>query len=163
MKNQPNQWKLSGLMALLVFFLFALCLLLVVLTGARVYRTTVQSGQAHFEYRTPAQYLTTKIRQSDCLEQLTVESFCGADALVFREEIQGEAYRTLVYCHDGWLRELFCTESGTFTPEDGQAILPLQRLTLQLNNGLLSAYMVSSDGTCIPLVVTLRSGREVLP
>jgi hypothetical protein len=82
MKHQPKQWKITGIMPLMVFFLLAVCLMTVLLTGVRIYRNTVQQGQALFLSRTAAQYLTTRVHQADCTNQLSIEDFDGSRALV---------------------------------------------------------------------------------
>lgn len=163
MNHESKKWNITALMPLLVFFLFALCLLAVLLTGARVYRSTVQQGQARFENRTAVQYLTTRIRQADARGSLSCRSFGTAQALVIREEIGGEAYQTLVYCHDGYLRELFCAEGGQFQPRDGEAVLPVTDLAFSLEQGLVRAELLLPDGSRSRIAVQLRSGREALP
>lgn len=163
MNKESKGWRISHLMTLMVFFTFALCLLLVLLTGAKVYRSTVAQGQAQFDTRTAAQYLSTRVRQSDCREQVAVEDFGGVDALVFREEIGGREYKTLVYCYDGSLRELFCTESAPFSPADGEILFPLQALSLEEKKGVLFARLTLPSGETLDWTIRLRSAQEVLP
>lgn len=150
-------------MGLMVFFLFALCLLLVLLTGARIYRSTVQAGSTCFDTRTAAQYLTTRLHQSDCRDQVTVETFSGTDALVFREEIGGSGYLTMVYCYGGSLRELFCTETGSFSPGDGELLFPLQNLSLEKQGDVILAELTLPEGEHLFLTIQLRSEQEVIP
>lgn len=162
MKQQKTKTKLSDLAALLVFGVFALCVLLVLLTGADVYGKLVDRGQGAYTRRTAAQYLSTRIHQAD-QGAVTVEDFGGLDALVLREEIGGSAYLTRIYCYEGWLWELFTAEGGKFSPEDGQRLLEADSLSVSLENGLLSAEIGFSDGTCRDLVLYLRSGEEAAP
>ena len=126
--------KLTDLLALLVFAVFALCVLLVLLSGAKVYRELVSRGEASFESRTAVQYVTTRVRQA---EAVTVGDFDGCQALVIPEEIDGEIYLTRVYCHDGYIRELFCAETAALSPEAGTFILPAEQLGFSLSDGIL--------------------------
>lgn len=160
MKYQPKQWKIAGIMPLMVFFLLSLCLMTLLLTGVRIYRNTVAQGESRFLSRTAVQYLTTRVHQGDCQNQLSVETFDGTGALVFREEIDGEIYKTMVYCHEGYLKELFCAEKGHFRPSDGEKLFALQSLELTLEDSLLQIQVTLPDGACRQIRLHLRS-REV--
>lgn len=127
--------KHNPLPELLIFGLFALCLLLTVLTGARVYRQTVEKSEISSAERTKLHYLTTKIHHS---RDISPEDFGGCQALALRETIDGEAYVTYIYCHEGWLRELFCTEGAALTPEDGEKVTPAEQMEVSVVNGLLT-------------------------
>lgn len=126
--------KFTGFLAFLVFFTFALCVLLVLLTGAGVYRKLVRRGEESFEGRTAVQYIATRVRQA---EAVSVEDFQGAPALVLGETIGEERYVTRVYCYEGHLRELFSAETAALSPEDGEAVLPLDSATFTLEDNLL--------------------------
>lgn len=147
--------KITDLLAFVVFTVFAVCVLLVLLTGAKVYRTLVARGSEDYEVRTAAQYVSTRVRQA---ETVTVEDFGGCSALVALEEIGGETYLTRVYCHDGYIRELFCAENAALSPEDGEKIMEAERLSFSLEGGVLTAWIDSRE-----LNLYLRSGKEVSP
>lgn len=87
MKRRGIQHHLDGLLALLLFGVFTVCVLSVLLTGARAYRRLTVRDQASYSRRTCAQYITTRVRQADCLGGVTVEPFGDAAALVFTEGI----------------------------------------------------------------------------
>ena len=127
--------RTTGLLALLVFLLFALCLLLVLLTGAGVYRGLVRRGEERYAARTTVQYIATRVRQAG---DVAVEEFGGCKALVFPETIDGERYLTRVYCHEGWLMELFSTGTAELSPEDGERVLEAEDLQVQLEGNLLT-------------------------
>lgn len=131
-------------MALLVFALFAVCVLLVLLTGARIYRNLVDRGRESYEARTAAQYITTRVRQA---ESVTVENFEGCEALVLSQQIDGETYLTRVYCLDGTLWELFCAEDMALSPEDGESLLPVNGLSASVEDGLLTVRIDSRELT----------------
>lgn len=147
--------KITDLLALVVFTVFAVCVLLVLLTGAKVYRRLVYSGSESYEARTAVQYVATRVRQA---ETVTVEDFGGYAALVTSEEIGGETYLTRVYCHDGYIRELFCAENAALSPEDGEKIMEAENLSFSLESGILTARIGSRE-----MKLYLRSGKEVGP
>lgn len=150
-------------MALLLFGIFALCVLLVLLTGADVYKGLTERERANYDGRTAAQYLATRVRQADTLEGLRVEEFGGLDALVLSEEIEGETYETRIYCYDGYIRELFAAVESELTPEDGDKVLPLEGMSLDWQEGVLRAEIIEPDGTVRHLTLCQRSGEEVFP
>ena len=158
---EQKESKVTGLLALVVFALFALSLLLVLLVGARGYAALVRRGQESWNSRTAAQYLATRVRQSDTGSAISVEEFGGQSALVLRQEIHGECFLTRIYCHEGYLRELFTPEAGDFSPEDGEKLLELESLRFTAEGSTLRAEFVTAGKpqTCI---WHLRAG-EVQP
>ena len=162
MKNEQKQLKMGSLLALMVFGVFAACLLFLLLTGADVYQKMRQRDTATYESRTAVQYMTTRVRQADRAESITAEMFDGLDALVLQEEIEGETYETKLYCYDGWLTELYAAADSDLSPADGEKILELKGLELSLQDGLLQAKLILPDGREEELSLQLRSGREAV-
>lgn len=161
MRNSQPKHHMDGLLVLLLFGVFAVSVLSVLLTGARVYRTLNDRDQTSYDRRTAVQFLSTKVRQAP--GTVSVVPFGGVDALVLEEEIEGETYLTRLYCHDGSLRELFTNAADSFEPQDGEVILPAQAMELELEDGLLSVALTVGDGTALEFCLTLRAGREVGP
>lgn len=150
--------SISGLMALLVFGIFAVCILLVLLQGAATYEKIHEKGQLAYGQRTAAHFLSTKIRQAD--GPVRVVSFGDGDALVFEEPIDGDAYATWIYCYDGWLREYFGTTEEEPLPEFGELILEAGYLSMSLEDNLLWILLEDSEGEDQELQLYLRSGGE---
>ena len=152
--------KITEVLALLTLAVFALCVLLVLLTGAGTYRNLVdRSGESHAR-RTALGYLTTRVRQAETVE---LAAFQGCEALVLGETVQGERYVTRIYCHEGWLMELFSTADGTFTPEDGEKILPLRAMSLTHQDGTVTAALTDEAGVTRSVTIYLRGGEEAAP
>ena len=131
MRIRQDKRKVDSILALLLFAVFAVCILAVLLTGADTYQRLAERDQHGYDQRTAAQYVTTKIRQADVAGGVTLRVFEGRDALVLAEEIDGVRYETMLYCHDGYLCELFMEAEALFgedgayavNPEDGEKIL----------------------------------------
>lgn len=152
---KQKTYQISHFLALTVFAVFGLCLLLVLLTGGRIYRDLVASGGARYEARTAAMYLTTRVRQA---QQISVANFDGCQALVLTEEIDGQRYQTRIYCHDGTIRELFSVENAALSAEDGEPVLAADSLVFSLSEGILQVCVGDTR-----LRFTLRTGREIGP
>lgn len=138
----------DSLAAMLIFCAFALCVLFVLLLGAQNYRRFTERDQTVYAVQNCSQYIYTKLRQAPSPESVTVRSFGDGDCLSIREDLGGLEVVTDVYCHEGWLCELFYVDDGegAFAPGDGIRILEATGLKMTLNDGLLE-LSVNACGT----------------
>ena len=143
MKHNPS--RMTQVLALLTLTVFALCVLLVLLTGASCYRGLVDRGEESYARRTAVQYLTTRVRQAQRVE---AGEFEGCEALLLEEIVDGECYTTKVYCHEGWLRELYAVPGAKLPLHAGTAILEAETLELNREGSLLT---VKLDGETLLL------------
>ena len=151
--------NLGGLLALLMFTVFAISVLMILLNGANIVKKVTSRDKESFEKRTAIQYITTRIRQADQAGMISVND--AGDMLVLAEEIDGYVYDTLVYCYDGYLREMFCERGFEQEPEFGEKILLLEDLTVGLDGDVLSVDIKFADGMDEHLIFGLRSERGV--
>ena len=156
MKRRPIQHHMDGLIALLLFGVFAACVLAVLLTGASAYRRLVQRDQTAYERRTCAQYIATRVRQADSLDGVSVCELNGLPALALSS---GDGYLTQVYCYDGHLMELYAAEDAGLAPEDGEPIMEAGGMELSLEDGLLTVTLTGPDGAENTLRLSLRGGE----
>jgi hypothetical protein len=152
-----NRGKTESLLALLLLGLFAVCILLVLLSGTEIYRGLTERSRTGYESRTAAQYLATRLRQGDAALSVRLADFGGADALVLTQNVDGILYETRVYCSGGYLRELFIREGTPCAPEDGEAILPLKSMDMTMSGGLLQAELLFSDNSTQRITLAIRS------
>lgn len=157
MKKRMTQHHMEGLGALLLFGIFAMCVLMVLLTGADAYRRLTERDQQAYLRRTCAQYVAARVRQADSLAGITVEPFGDGNALTLAED--GGAYRTRIYCYEGWLMELYSAADADLDPQAGERILEMEELELSMKEGLLTAKISNTDGSQDVLRLSLRSGR----
>ena len=146
-------------MVLVLFGVFAVCILSVLLTSADAYRRLAERDEKSYDQRVAAQYLATRVRQGDETGKIFVETFDGVDALVLQEEIDGEVYETRVYCYDGYLRELFAGKGEEFYVGDGEQILRAESMSLVQENRVIMAEITDPDGQVQGLTLYLRSGE----
>ena len=86
MKRQGTRHQVDSLLMLLLFGVFAVCVLSVLLTGARAYRGLTQRDQAAFDRRSCVQYIATRVRQADIEGGVAVEPFGEATALALTSQ-----------------------------------------------------------------------------
>ena len=162
MKERNGKFSMEGVLALVVFGIFALCVLGTLLQGVQVYRNLTARGDSSYQERTAAQYLITRVRQADQTGAVSVGTFGMVETLELSEIIDGTEYITRVYCFDGYIRELFSAAAYDFQPFDGECILPAQELDFTLENDLLTAEITDENGNTTQVCALLRSG-EVIP
>lgn len=163
MEVRPKKRKTNSILALLLFGVFAVCILFVLLTGADTYRRLTERDQESYDQRTAAQYVATKIRQADREGGISVRIFEGCPALILTEEIDGSIYETRIYHYDGYIRELFAEVGGAYLPEDGEKVMPAGSLLIDEEEPGLQIRILTEDDQWQELRLSLRSGREVIP
>ena len=151
---------LEGLIALLLLGVFAVCLFMILLTGANTYHRLTRKGEPSYNRRICTQYIATQLRSADHLDGVSVESFGSSNALVLEEIIDNKPYVTKIYTLNGYLMELFSAVSSDLSPEDGRKIMALDNLDLSLENGLLHIVCTDAQGTRTALDLALRCGKE---
>ena len=159
MKQRNDLRSLSTLASLGLLAVFAVLILSVLLGGAGAYRRLTQQGQQQFDSRTCVQYIATKVRQAP--QGVEADTFGNSAALVIPQTYGDTHYLTRIYCHDGWLMELFTAASGDFAPEDGERLMPAKALSLSLEEGLLKVLILEDTGGEQSLLLDLRT--EVRP
>lgn len=163
MSVKKHGYHLEGLMALLLFGVFAVCLLIVLLTGADSYQGLTQRDRMSDNRRVCAQYLTTRVRQADAAGAVAAGEFGGGDALLLSQNIDGMEYVTRIYVSGGYLMELFSSADVEMSPEDGEKLMAAQALSASLEDGLLELSVTPEDGAAVELTLSLRSGEEAAP
>jgi hypothetical protein len=163
--RQEKHFIVDILFVLALFGIFAVSALVVVTIGADIYQRTVQDMSSNYDSRTAISYLTEKVRRADSLLSdgtgaVTISEFSGEPALVLTSEQEGERFCTLLYYHDGYLKELFMREGadlGGDAAAAGEKILQLSDLEYSfLSDRLLSVSMTLPDGETKKLYLTLR-------
>lgn len=160
MKTTPIKHQIDGLVALLLFGVFAVCVLAVLLSGADAYRRLTDRDMGAYERRTCVQYVATRVRQADAAGGVAVGDLGGTPALLLGAE---EGYATWVYCHNGWLMELYAAEDGDFDPADGERVVAARDLRAELADGLLRVTLRGARGEETELLLCLRSDEGVAP
>lgn len=152
---KENRGKMTQILALLTLTAFALCLLLVLLMGASAYEALVDQAEAAYHRRTALQYVTTRVRQAESVKIGVLED---CEALILAETLEDEVYTTHIYCHEGWLRELYAVPGAKLPPQAGEALLELKHFSLEQEGNLLRVMLEDTQ-----LLLQLPSGKQVGP
>lgn len=169
MKEKSKKSNLTALAPLLIFLIFTICILTVLLTGADIYKKISHRDQNSFQRRTTAQYITTRLRQSDAEGMVFVGDFNGedmgdtGDTLFLKEEINGRTFFTRIYCHEGYLYELFSEAGLEASKQYGEQILKVNALHFTIRENLLYVEITHADSNTETLILQLHSKeREIL-
>ena len=127
--RSSQKQNLSGLMVLLLFGVFAVCILSVLISGTRVYDRLTARDQGAYDARTASQYLTTRMHQAQ-----------SSDAVSVR------------------LCELFLFSDAEADLENGEHILPADALEAETDGGLIT-MRIRDDGGEQVVRVLLRGGE----
>lgn len=157
MKKTESRFQTEKLLPLVLFAVLAVCTVLVLLAGVGVYKRLTERSREAFHNRTVPLYIATKVRQADCAGAVSVENRNGTDILCLREEINGAAYMTRIYCHEGVVKELFSAEEVSFDPVAGEKITEASDVRFSLENGCLTVRVTEEDKTVTEQILTLRS------
>ena len=164
MKNEIKKPNISSIFPMLSFVMFAVCIVIVLIMGARLYSRSNQRDSVDYDHRTVTGYVTTRVSQSAVAGHFFVGDFHEGmprqtgDTFFFTEEIGGELYVTRLYCYDGRLYELFSPADVELDPDAGECVLPLGSLDFTITDGFLTAQIVFDDGACATLRISLRAG-----
>jgi hypothetical protein len=149
--------------ALILFCAFTASMLIILVTGAKVYRQIRNAGEQHYSETTCINYLTMKIRHfDDASGDVYVGKIGGEDALFLSETIDGETYVTAVYYYDGYVRELLTDADYEVLPQDGLEIVPASGLTFySLPNGFVYVSCTGTGGTTAEIYLALMNKNAV--
>ena len=118
------------LFVLALFLVFTLSTLTLVLFGANIYQNTVNSMEDNYNARTVCSYISEKFRSNDSAGDISVGSIDGQPSLILNQEINDASYSTYIYEYDGYLRELFVSDSVTLGAEvlnAGNKLCPIDK------------------------------------
>ena len=156
-----NRHMIDILFVITLFCLFAVCAILLIAVGAKVYQNTIDNMDSHFTSNTSISYITEKIRQNDSAGNITLCEFGGQDALLLKETIDGEAYCTYIYSYGGYLKELFTLEKLALDPSAGQNILAVQEFHIRsIADSLYEITIVDKNHKTNMVTIGLKSSTK---
>lgn len=159
MEVKQQKHIIDILFVLTLFGLFALSAIFLISVGADVYSKTVDHMDENFDTRTSMAYITEKIRQSDEAGAVSLGQLEGIDAIIITSQVGETQYRTYLYEHDGYLKELMCRRDIQLSPEAGQNILAVSNFSVtQINDKLMNCQISVIGGQTYDLLISVHAG-----
>ena len=161
MKKSGNKNYTDFLAGLLVFGVFAVGMIIMLLTGAGAYKRLTARDSANYDLRICSGYVTTKIRGAEA-GAVSVAEFpeLSGGALCVAEEIGGETYISYVYCDGGWVREVFMPAGISPDFSAGEKLLEAESLEFSKEGGLITARITVDGGAARSVTLRLNGGEE---
>lgn len=166
MKTKTNTISITSLAPFFLFAAFAICIMSVLLMGTGLYQNQTKRDRIGYQKRTAAQYITTRIRQSDKYDACfvgnldNIEPQSTGNACFFAETINGAEYYTCMYCHDGYLYELFTAAADSLDADSGERVLEVSNVSFIDNGEMITVLITHTDGTVQKSAVYLRSAGD---
>ena len=154
-KNPPSH-AISGVFVFLVLGIFAVFSTVMVLLGARAYKSTADRAAEHNAYRIGMAYVRSMVRGNDEEQSVRVETVDGIPTISMRNVYDGETYVTRLYVYDGKLREWFTEEAEAFVPEFGETVCDMDEMNAEVDGQLLKVSLRARD-TWTTVDIALRS------
>lgn len=171
MNSKTRKHEIDNVFVLLLFTLFAGCVLMVLLLGASSYEKVVERDAKAYNARTGVRYIAAKLRHGDESACVQAGSFTDKNnryadeipTLYLGMRAEGEFYYTKIYYYDGYIRELLCMEEDELDPEDGQEVLQATSFSLEQEGNLLKVSVGDENGEKHTVSLAIRSAGEVEP
>ncbi len=136
-----NKHTFTKLCPLVLFAVLALFLLRTLWTGAQLYQSMYERENENRIFRTASQYLSTRLSQAED-DDISIGEFNSTSALFIAD---GAEFFTVIYCHDGYLRELYCIVGADVTPDSGEKLLALDDFMASESDGILSFRLILGE------------------
>ena len=161
MKNKSENHYIDGILTMLVFGIFAACIVLALLSGAGVYKRLTAANLSSYNQRTCLQYLSTKLRTAESPDSVHIASLGGVDALAISETINGDGFTTYIYSYDGWLMELYCLDGINAGPDAGEKLMESGPVDFAIENSLVTISLeASASGSPQELMLSIRGRKD---
>lgn len=145
MNRTGSSHSISGVFVFLLLGIFALFSTVLVLLGAKSYRSTVEHSEAHNNARIASSYIRSMLRADDEADVLRIEEVEGVQTISMVNDYGFDSYVTRLYVYDGSLREWFAGSDIPFEPHGGETVCAADSMEAELEDGLLTVVIRSDD------------------
>ena len=145
MSRSGPSHSISGVFVFLLLGIFAVFSTVMVVLGAKAYKSTADRAADHNASRISNAYIRSMVRSDDSSNSLRVDEIDGITSVTLVYDYDGEEYLTRIYVYDGILREWFTYAEAEFEPEAGEAVCAADEMKASLSGHLLSVQMRHGD------------------
>lgn len=153
--------SISGAFVFALLGVFAVFATFVVLLGAQFYRNVVEQTDLNNEQRILTNYVINVVRGNDAANSVEVKTIGDTEVLAFVWNAGDASYETLIYYHDGYLREYFGIIDAGFELSYGEIICPAMGFEPDLNDQVICADITGESGRVYTMHLALRCEQEV--
>jgi len=144
--------KLSTVSSLILLAVFAICSVMVLVSGADIYSGIQARDERASDTRTAQAYITARIRSYDAENgiELVPDETGTYTSLMLHETFNGRDFVTWLYVRDGKLCELFMPADAGLGQEDGDPVLPLDHILFTPDSGTIRVSIPEREFTVRP-------------
>lgn len=128
------------ILTMLLLILFSLATISLVVSASGAYRGSEETIEDESQIRVAQSYLYTKFRQNMEVNRISVESLPGVEekGIVITDTVLGEDIKTIIFHHEGYLREGVFLSNTEFNPTSSYPIASLEKLNINMieNKGI---------------------------
>lgn len=162
--DNKRSLKIDSVFVIALFTMFAVTAFLLILIGAKQYQHTADAMDANYESRTISSYLTEKLRQNDCMGNVTISQIDGIDALAITTMENDVTYITYIYYYKDALREIVVNEQSVFSLETGQEIIKTGGFLAEMvHDDLIKITITTTDHGLQILYLPIHSAGKEQP
>ena len=162
--SKRNKSVVDFMFIIALFGTFIITGLVVVLFGAKVYRSTVARMDANYASRTALSYVTEKIRSHDFADGVDVTDSPATHegtTLLLKDKVNDKCYVTYLYVRDGVLKEFTVSEDYDFKYDQGTDILEVKEFVASKEGDSLYRFEITdSYNNATKFYVSLYSGTD---
>lgn len=145
---------------ILLFFAFTACVIAALLQAAMVYNNISSVLDEEFSVHTGTSYIQSRVRAGDTYGDINVGEFENCSALFCYETNEEGNFVTIIYCYDGYLRELFCESPSDFDSDAGELLIPMDSLQFSKTpSGLIQATCTCGNNSS-SIYLSPRAGGD---
>ena len=133
--------------------------MLMVVSGAQVFRSMESRAAAHGERRIARAVVRTALWADDA-GGVSVEETAAGAAIRIDYDYSGEGFVKRLYLYDGALRELYTAADRSFDPAQGEALCALQSFEPRMEDGRMVVEMTDARGENCSVCARLRAEVE---
>lgn len=157
MRQNERQHHIEYLPTIILMTIMAVTVFTVLINGVKIYRDVENTGRKTYEDLAVEQYLITKIRQAEDGSCIQAKQDDKTSSVIISETHDGVEYYTQIYENEGFLTEIFAQKGTDLMPENGEQILPLDKVFFNKEkNNLLEIKIDQSSGNNRLIFVSLR-------
>ena len=136
--NDDKQSSSRRVFPILLLCVFFVALLLALIAGVAVYKTTSDTQSRVNAQRESLSLITNVVRANDSAAAIATGEGPKGKSLVIVENLASGTYETRLYSYEGRIVEEYSLASSPYTPEKASTVAESNTFSFTYENGLLS-------------------------
>lgn len=154
---KKRRHSVSDLYLFAIFGIFVVFSLLIVVLGVKVFQGVASATDINNEVRSSLFYVANKIRSADQTDGIRIEIKNGILVLILEGDYTEGDYETVIYYHNGSIRELLNKKDSEFDPDLGDSIIKTNGFIIEKNGNLMFLSITASDAQTYSMHIRLQS------